>query len=371
MKNKPRILIIGPHPPIRGGISEFNYNTYKHLKEISNVFVLSIKKSYPSFLFPGKSQFYKSKNNYENFENFNLYNPLEIRKVFKIIREKEINTIITTHWNPLVSFLFAIVNRLNKKTIKKIGVIHNVLPHERFPLDYYMLKFYLNSLDAMITLSKNSTNSLNRIYFNKAVIKQLYHPVENKKNINRNKSLRILNLDSKNQYLLHFGLVRKYKGLGLLIESMGELTKTNKNLILLIVGEFYSEKNKYLNQINRLGLEKNIKIVDKYIEGNMINHWFSVADVVIQPNKISSQSGVTALSISFEKKIVTTGTGGIGEIINSNNGYICESNVDSMSKAINYALNDKNFNFDKLKELKHKFSWSSFSKNIMSIVDEI
>ena len=197
MKNKPRILIIGPHPPIRGGISEFNYNTYKNLKEIGNVFVLSIKKSYPNLLFPGKSQFYKSKNKYENFENFNIYNPFEIGKVFKIIREKEINTIITTHWNPLVSFLFAIINRLNKKTIKKIGVIHNVLPHERFPLDYLMLKFYLKSLDTMITLSKNSTNSLYKICYKKTIIKQLYHPIENKKKLNREKSLKILNLDPK------------------------------------------------------------------------------------------------------------------------------------------------------------------------------
>ena len=94
MKNKARILIIGPYPPIRGGISEFNYKTYKYLKEISNVFVLSIKKSYPNFLFPGKSQFYQSKHNHENFENFNIYNPIEFRKLFRIIREKEINTII-------------------------------------------------------------------------------------------------------------------------------------------------------------------------------------------------------------------------------------------------------------------------------------
>ena len=371
MKNKPRILIIGPYPPIRGGISEFNYNTYKYLKEISAVFVLSIKKSYPSLLFPGKSQFYKSKNNLENFENFNIYNPIEFRKVFRIIREKQINTIITTHWNPLVSFLFAIINRLNKKSIKKIGVIHNVLPHERFPLDYLMLKFYLKSLDTMITLSKNSTNSLHKICYKKAIIKQLYHPIENKKKLNREKSLKILNLDPKNQYLLHFGLVRKYKGLDLLIESMTELIKTNKNLILLIVGEFYSNKEKYLKQITRLKLEKNIKIVDEYVEGNMIDQWFSIADLVIQPNIISSQSGVTALSISFEKKIVTTGTGGIGEVINSNNGYICESNVDSMSKTINYALRDKNFNFDKLKELKDKFNWNSFAKKIMSFINEI
>ena len=75
------------------------------------------------------------------------------------------------------------------------------------------------------------------------------------------KSLKILNLDPKNQYLIHFGLVRKYKGLDLLIESMTELIKTNKNLILLIVGEFYSNKEKYLKQITRLKLEKNIKII--------------------------------------------------------------------------------------------------------------
>ena len=157
----------------------------------------------------------------------------------------------------------------------------------------------------------------------------------------------------------------------ILILKTSSTLKTNKNLILLIVGEFYSNKEKYLKQITRLKLEKNIKIIDEYVEGNMIDQWFSIADLVIQPNIISSQSGVTALSISFEKKIVTTGTGGIGEIINSKNGYICESNVHSMSKAINYALNDKNFNFDKLKELKDKLSWSSFSKKIMNIVDEI
>ena len=152
----------------------------------------------------------------------------------------------------------------NKKSIKKIGVIHNVLPHERFPLDYLMLKFYLKSLDTMITLSKNSTNSLHKICYKKAIIKQLYHPIEKKKKLNREKSLKILNLDPKNQYLLHFGLVRKYKGLDLLIESMTELIKTNKNLILLIVGEFYSNKEKYLKQITRLKLEKNIKITNIY-----------------------------------------------------------------------------------------------------------
>ena len=42
-----------------------------------------------------------------------------------------------------------------------------------------------------------------------------------------------------------------------------------------------------------------------------------------------------------------------------------------MSRTINYALKDKNFNFDKLKELKSKYGWRSFAKKIMSIVDEI
>ena len=76
MKNNKRILIIGPHPPLRGGISEFNYISYKNLKDLCNVFVISLKKNYPNFLFPGKSQFTKSRTAYKNFQNFNIYNPL-------------------------------------------------------------------------------------------------------------------------------------------------------------------------------------------------------------------------------------------------------------------------------------------------------
>ena len=370
MKNNNRILIIGPHPPLRGGISEYNYNSYINLKDLCNVSVIALKKNYPNFLFPGKSQFSKLKTNYKDFENFNIYNPFEFRKVRRIIKEKEINTIITTHWNPIVSFLFGIINRFSKKSLKKIGIIHNVFPHERFPLDYPMIKFYLKSLDVAITLSRNSTNSLKKICSNKLIIRQLYHPIENKKVINREDSLKILNLDSNNRYILHFGLVRAYKGLDLLIEAMPELVKKNKKLILLIVGEFYNDKKKYLNQIKRLGIEKNIKIFDKYFEGNIIDHWFSLADLVIQPNKTSSQSGVTALSLGFEKKIVTTGVGGIGEFISSGNGYICEPNVKSMSKVINYALNDKSFKFGNLKKLKKKFSWINYSKKIISIINE-
>ena len=93
--------------------------------------------------------------------------------------------------------------------------------------------------------------------------------------------------------------------------------------------------------------------------------------MVIQPNKTSSQSGVTALSLGFEKKIVTTAVGGIGEFISSRNGYICEANVKSMSKVINYALNDKNFNFENLKQLKNKFSWVNYTKEVVNIINEV
>ena len=44
---------------------------------------------------------------------------------------------------------------------------------------------------------------------------------------------------------------------------------------------------------------------------------------------------------------------------------------EKLSKTINYALRDKNFNFDKLKELKDKFNWHSFAKKIMSFINEI
>ena len=56
-----KIIIVGPAPPFRGGISDFNEAFATSLTKAGhNVEVVSFTLQYPSFLFPGKTQYKKS-----------------------------------------------------------------------------------------------------------------------------------------------------------------------------------------------------------------------------------------------------------------------------------------------------------------------
>ena len=53
-----KVIIIGPAHPYRGGIANFNNSLAKAFQDNKDdVQVYSFKLQYPSFLFPGKSQY--------------------------------------------------------------------------------------------------------------------------------------------------------------------------------------------------------------------------------------------------------------------------------------------------------------------------
>ena len=90
------------------------------------------------------------------------------------------------------------------------------------------------------------------------------------------------------------------------------------------------------------------------------------SEIIVQPYMSATQSGITALGISFEKINVTTGEGGIKEMINNKNGYICSKDYESISKNIIKALSSNNSKkLKNLSTLKKKFSWNNFCKSLI------
>ena len=87
-KLKPmNILLIGPLPPLRGGISDFNYELLKDLVKTQNVQALSFQYLYPKFLFPGKSQLSKKVPIDFKIKKINPYNPLDYINALNHIRK--------------------------------------------------------------------------------------------------------------------------------------------------------------------------------------------------------------------------------------------------------------------------------------------
>ncbi len=366
------IVVIGPYFPYRGGISDTNQELCENLQKLGHsVIVFTFSLQYPSIFFPGKTQLSsKSKSPIIKGKRIiNSLSPFNWISTVKKINNIDPDMLISCYWTPYMAPCFSFINRLINKKIKKIGLIHNAFPHENNLLQKNLLKFYLNSIDKHITFSKNVTNQINKIYNVKNGI-TLFLPVPKKfgEPINKNLSKEKLNLCKDSIYILFFGLIREYKGLDILIKSMSKIIEEKNKVKLLIVGENYKSIKNYKKIIERKKLNNNILFKDKFIDENEIKYWFCCSDLVIQPYKKASQSGISSLSFQFEIPTVTTNIKGLSEyIIDNQDGFISEPNHKDLSNKILFAIDyDKKLMINKIKIKKDKYNWEKFVSHLIN-----
>ena len=366
------IVVIGPYFPYRGGISDTNQELCENLQKLGHsVIVFTFSLQYPSIFFPGKTQLSsKSKSPIIKAKRIiNSLSPFNWISTVKKINNIDPDMLISCYWTPYMAPCFSFINRLINKKIKKIGLIHNAFPHENNLLQKNLLRFYLNSIDKHITFSKNVTKQINKIYNVKNGI-TLFLPVPKKfgEPINKNLSKEKLNLCKDSIYILFFGLIREYKGLDILIKSMSKIIEEKNKVKLLIVGENYKSIKNYKKIIERKKLNNNILFKDKFIDENEIKYWFCCSDLVIQPYKKASQSGISSLSFQFEIPTVTTNIKGLSEyIIDNQDGFISEPNHKDLSNKILFAIDyDKKLMINKIKIKKDKYNWEKFVSHLIN-----
>lgn len=207
-----------------------------------------------------------------------------------------------------------IAKRLRRKEIKVIGITDNVIPHEKRPGDKPLTKYFLSHCDGFITMSKSVLEDISLFTDNPQKI-MLPHPVYDTfgEACTREEGCAKLQLDPSRKYLLFFGLIREYKGLDIAIEALSMVN--DQNVHLIIAGEFYDKKEKYISLIEQLGLKGRIHLYDFYIPTEDVKYYFSVADSVIQPYKSATQSGITQVAYHFEVPMIVSDVGGLPEIV--------------------------------------------------------
>ena len=282
-----KIYVIGPTYPYRGGISHYNTLLCETLKKKHNVKSISFKRLYPPFLYPGKNQKdLESKERIKVSSEFSLdaINPVTWLKVFSKIRKEKPDLLILHWWTPFFTPLCFTLSFLIKHLTetKILFVCHNVLPHEARFIDRILTKIALKRSDFFVVHSNEDHENLKAILPG-ARVKQTVHPTYEVFKFNKiSNSEAKKGLELKNKVVLHFGFVREYKGLKILIEAMPKvLEKLDVNL--LIAGEFWDDKEKYMAIINELRIEREVSIIDKYIPNEEVGLYFSAADLVVLP----------------------------------------------------------------------------------------
>ncbi len=371
-----KLIIVGPASPLRGGIADFNEALAKEtIKSGSQVELISFSLQYPSFLFPGKSQYKTniSENNELKISSIiNSINPFSWIKTANYIIAQQPSAVIFRFWIPFMGMsLGFIARRIKKKGIPVYAITDNVIPHEKRIGDHLLTNYFIKSCDGFITMSKAVYEDIS--LFNPQAKKVcLFHPVYNVFGDKSSKSTSLKALDLPNgNYLLFFGLIREYKGLELAIEAMQDSKIKALGIKLIVAGEFYADKEKYTGLINKLKLD-NIIIHDEFIPSDKVKYYFGIADAVVQPYISATQSGITQVAYHFETPMIVTNVGGLPEIVqDGKQGYVCDVNEKSVLNAILQLYNSEG-NIQSLSKgvakRKVEFSWESFVKELLSFM---
>lgn len=330
MREKKKIVIVGPAYPYRGGNALYVSFLYDVLKVKFDVEIVNYKLLYPSILFPGTTQ--KDISGFVIKEAIskriiNSVNPFTWIKAAKYINSLKADLVYFDWWNPFFGPSHRVISSLIKKKYRNriIFITENVMSHEGRFIDRVLTKMGLKNANAFIALSNIVENAL-KDFTEKKIYKSalpIYGGYNLEKNLDVKKQKVEFGFKEDDDILLFFGYVRKYKGLNVLLGAMPEILKKNPKAKLLIVGEFYASPDKYYEQINNLGIKESVKVVQRFVPNEEVGLYYSVADLVILPYLSATQSGVLNIAYGFGKPVIVTDVGGLAEdVIDGKTGYI-------------------------------------------------
>jgi glycosyltransferase involved in cell wall biosynthesis len=216
----------------------------------------------------------------------------------------------------------------------------------------------------MNSFSRNQIINLNQ---DKEII-DAFHPLYcvDSRSYTKDTAKEALKISSKN-VILFFGLIRDYKGLDLLINSVKYLNNRIADLKVLVVGENYESMSKYYDLIDKANLKDQFLFDLQFVEEHNIAKYFISSDIVVLPYKTASQSGIISLAYNFNRPVIVTDVGGLREyVVENKTGFIVNPDEKDLSNKINYFFENKLFEEMSLfiKNYKDKFSWKNFEERI-------
>ncbi|MFI3331045.1 MAG: glycosyltransferase [Rikenellaceae bacterium] len=370
-----KLSVVGPAHPFRGGLAsimEILSRTF--IKRGAEVDIKTFTTQYPKFLFPGKSQLLDTPapKDLKIKRELSTVNPFSWLRVGLRLKREKPDVVLLKYWTPFMAPAFGTVARLARRNghTKVLVQLDNVIPHEHSFTDSLFNRYFIPSCDGFIYMSDQVKQDLSLFNKKRPALFSPHPLFENfGKSVTKAEACAKLGLDEEIDYSLFFGIIRDYKGLDLLVEAWEKLKEAGEtvNKKLIVAGEFYYNKDKYLEQIKHANLADDIVLHDYFIADDMVRYFFCASDVLIQPYRSATQSGVTQIAYHFNLPMIVTRVGGLAEIVPDNVvGYLTDTTPESIMQAFKrfYDNSDgvrfrENMNTEKL-----RFSWEAMADKL-------
>lgn len=371
-----RVVIVGPAYPLRGGLSTYDERLCKGFNDQGhNCSILSFSLQYPNFLFPGKTQFSSdpAPESISIDTAINSVNPLNWLSVGSKYRKLAPDLMVFRYWMPFMAPSLGTIARMARKNGKTrmVAIADNIYPHEKHFYDKPCTNYFVNSMHGFVTMSQSVLADL-QVLVPQKPSKYVPHPMYDNFGAGMDKQLakQKLGLDPHSHYLLFFGFIRQYKGLDLLLKSFAASGLKDKQVKLLIAGEYYEDATPYKTLIKDLNLSDAVVERNDFIPNSEVATYFSASDMVVQTYHSATQSGVTQIAYHFNKPMLVTDVGGLAETVpNGEVGYVCPKDEKAIAAALNQFYSESlEAKFSQnAAEYKKKFSWDHIMNGLFEV----
>ena len=366
-----KICLVGPTYPYRGGISHYTQMLAREFMTSHDVQVVGFTRLYPSFLFPGRTQFDEGRElvHVEAVRAIDSIDPMSWRRSARAIARFDPGLVVFQWWQPFFAPAFRfIAARARKRGARVVFLCHNVLPHEPKRFDRMLTKWGLAASDGFVVQSREDAAVLRsilpeaRVEFNPMPVFDLFREGD----LGRADARRRLGVDGN--IILFFGLVRAYKGLTTLLDAFA-LCAERLEATLLVVGEFYESRRPYDDRIRALGIGHRVRIVDRYVSNEEVPAYFKAADVVVLPYVTATQSAVVQTAYAFTIPVIVTAVGGLPDVVDDGRtGFVVPPNSpERLAAAIGRFFDERVAErmSAAIRAERGTFSWSSCTRAVL------
>ena len=165
-----KIAILSCFYPFRGGIAQFNANLFEELGKEHDVCAFNFTRQYPGLLFPGKTQYVTEQDTAVPVEAQALLDtadPFSWGRTARAVRRWDPDLLILRYWMSWFSPSLGHVAAHMEPNCKVIGILDNVIPHERHWFDTPLTRLFLRTLDGAVTLCEEVGRDLKALRISK------------------------------------------------------------------------------------------------------------------------------------------------------------------------------------------------------------
>jgi glycosyltransferase involved in cell wall biosynthesis len=369
-KTKPKIYLVGPAAPYRGGISQYTESLYDALKKESNAKLISFSRQYPKALYPGDSDTVEgATRRVDGTYSLDSNNPASWYGTYrKIVAGKPDLVLInwwSIYWQPAFSWM---ARRLKKKGIKVAFICHNVYDHDASSKKKKLAKLLLKGAPSFfVTHSEQEAKKLHSFTNEEVMVRQIpaydVLPNPSKKAIaTSQKKHDVVNM-------LFIGLIRPYKGLDVLLDAYEKMSLGERQKIkLTVVGEAWKGKDELIARLAALKVTADIR----FVTDQEMADYITESDVVVLPYLSATGSAVIPASYFCGRPVLATKIGGLTEVVeNGKTGWLVEANsVDELKeKMVSLTVKDCEATHAHIKKWMNENSWEKMAQAIIDAAD--